>query len=329
MKKICFLIIGLLILSGLYSATTFKMKQYPFYAGLSGNLFRIYGNDSSGSVGKFNFGGVLGYKYTPQMGFELKGSYGYTKPSDPEASGFTSWTSESGGSSETTVMNFDLGMRYNFLPDLGSNPYVFGGLGRQWWQADNSEAIDNYDYEATHTNVYGFLGGGFENRISEHVSLNINYKFTHLLSEAYNILGTHDSPTNISQFGVELVYNFGKGIIELVNLEDIEAVTFEFNSVKITSKSEDVIDYVEEALRQNPDLVLEIRGFTDNTGSDAVNMRMSKKRAMVVKQMLVDRGIAPTRLITTAMGHQNPVATNSTAEGRALNRRVEFYELNK
>ena len=59
-------------------------------------------------------------------------------------------------------------------------------------------------------------------------------------------------------------------------------------------------------------------------GSDEYNMKLSKRRAEYVKKQLVGLGINSKRITTVGMGKKNPVATNETAEGRQLNRRVEF-----
>ena len=332
MKRIVILILFVIFISSLSAATRYQMKQFPFYSGININAFRLAGNDAPGSLAKPNFGARFGYNYTPNFAFELAGSYGKSNPSDSEASGFTAWTTESDVYlTETEFINIDFAFRYNFLPDLGSNPYVKVGLGNIQWQVTNedSSVTDDFNYDKKYNNLYAFAGLGLENRLSEHVSINLNYKRSLIFGDKKNMLGDKEAPDNISEFGLELVYKFGHGVIEKVDLVNIEAVTFEFNSIKVTKTSQEVIEHVVEAMKKNSDLVLEVRGFTDNTGSDSVNIRMSKKRALAVKQMLVDQGIAPTRMITSAMGHRNPVATNSTPEGRALNRRVEFYELQK
>ena len=68
-----------------------------------------------------------------------------------------------------------------------------------------------------------------------------------------------------------------------------------------------------------------IYGHTDNTGTRAVNERISKERADAVANFLVGQGISRSRLTTEGLAFDQPVADNSTAEGRAQNRRVEIY----
>src|SRR5881396_1626917 len=72
---------------------------------------------------------------------------------------------------------------------------------------------------------------------------------------------------------------------------------------------------------------IEIAGYTDGTGSAATNLRLSQARAEVVRAYLVSRGVSPTRMIARGYGASNPIAVNTTPEGRAQNRRVELHQL--
>ena len=70
-----------------------------------------------------------------------------------------------------------------------------------------------------------------------------------------------------------------------------------------------------------------IIGHTDNDGDDAKNLLLSKKRAAAVKVNLVSMGIAASRLTTDGKGESAPIADNTSAAGKAQNRRVEFIKL--
>jgi outer membrane protein OmpA-like peptidoglycan-associated protein len=81
-----------------------------------------------------------------------------------------------------------------------------------------------------------------------------------------------------------------------------------------------------QIIQDNPDIDVELNGYTDTVGSDSSNLVKSQARADTIRFWLVRKGIDSTRLIAIGYGEANPVADNRTAEGRALNNRVEFIE---
>jgi len=77
-------------------------------------------------------------------------------------------------------------------------------------------------------------------------------------------------------------------------------------------------------LNDNPNLEIEIGGHTDNIGSVAYNLELSRERAKAVTLYLVSKGIRISRIKFKGYGRSIPIASNETEEGRQLNRRVEF-----
>ncbi len=105
-------------------------------------------------------------------------------------------------------------------------------------------------------------------------------------------------------------------------------VQFPLNSAELLPKNQKLLDQLARLLRENPDIELvQIEGHTDNTGENAFNQQLSEKRAEVVKQALVERGVDPKRLVTKGFGKSRPIAPNDTEAGRAKNRRVELKVL--
>lgn len=104
----------------------------------------------------------------------------------------------------------------------------------------------------------------------------------------------------------------------------IKNLKFESGKAEILSSSHKDLDEVVAVLKANPDLKLEIQGYTDNRGAAEFNRALSGKRANAVKDYMVSKGVNAGRLSAKGYGIENPVATNDTAEGRAQNRRVEL-----
>ena len=107
----------------------------------------------------------------------------------------------------------------------------------------------------------------------------------------------------------------------------LEGVTFASGSTNLTLEAQRILNQVVDILKKYPSMEVEIRGFTDNTGSYALNINISQRRAEAVKDYLVLNGIFPHRLKAFGFGPENPIAPNDTPEGRAKNRRIEFFRV--
>lgn len=101
-------------------------------------------------------------------------------------------------------------------------------------------------------------------------------------------------------------------------------VNFAFDSSELTSFAKTNLDKLADVLKNNPDTNINIYGHTDSKGTDEYNKALSDRRAAAVKNYLISKGVAASRMFTMGMGEAEPVATNDTDAGRAQNRRVEF-----
>lgn len=99
-------------------------------------------------------------------------------------------------------------------------------------------------------------------------------------------------------------------------------IHFDFDKASIRNSSAPLLKQIATALRNNPLWTLSITGHTDSIGENSYNMKLSRARADSVKARLVKLGVDPARLSTAGAGAGDPVATNKTLQGRALNRRV-------
>jgi outer membrane protein OmpA-like peptidoglycan-associated protein len=104
-------------------------------------------------------------------------------------------------------------------------------------------------------------------------------------------------------------------------------VHFATGKSEITSDSESSLSDAVTALKAHPDWNIRVEGFTDNVGSPEANVKLSSDRANAVMNWLADHGIDRSRLSAKGYGESHAVAKNSTAEGRAKNRRVQLVRL--
>ena len=104
-------------------------------------------------------------------------------------------------------------------------------------------------------------------------------------------------------------------------------ILFDVNKATIKPESMGVINEIVKMMKAHEDLKLRIEGHTDSDGEKSFNQDLSEKRAAAVKDVLVESGIASSRLKTKGYGESKPVNDNSTPEGKANNRRVEFVKI--
>ena len=101
-------------------------------------------------------------------------------------------------------------------------------------------------------------------------------------------------------------------------------ITFATDSSDLNAQFFAVLSSVAKVLTEFDKTIVEVAGHTDSTGSDEYNQALSERRASSVARYLQNQGINPQRMITIGLGEGMPVADNSTAGGRQLNRRVEL-----
>ncbi len=102
-------------------------------------------------------------------------------------------------------------------------------------------------------------------------------------------------------------------------------VSFDTGRYDIKGGLRPILDRFATTLNQNPVTMVTIIGHTDSTGTDAINNPLSVNRAAATRDYLVARGVATNRIAIDGRGSSEPIADNSTAEGRAKNRRVEIF----
>jgi OmpA-OmpF porin, OOP family len=99
---------------------------------------------------------------------------------------------------------------------------------------------------------------------------------------------------------------------------------FEFNKAMLLSSAYPELNKLAKSIKGNPNKRWQVIGHTDAIGSDSYNMNLSRERAQAVVNYLISQGVNSSQLEVVPMGESQPIATNDTQEGRAMNRRVEI-----
>jgi len=120
----------------------------------------------------------------------------------------------------------------------------------------------------------------------------------------------------------------GPDISELIAQIDLAAIRFRTNSSELDADSISILNQVAAALQQVPSATIEVAGHTDSTGNNERNTVLSGERADRVRDFLINSGISGDRMTSTGYGSSQPIASNDTVTGRALNRRIELVLTN-
>jgi outer membrane protein OmpA-like peptidoglycan-associated protein len=103
-----------------------------------------------------------------------------------------------------------------------------------------------------------------------------------------------------------------------------EAITFDIDSATVRNSIRDELAAVARSLLNYPNTSVQVIGHTDNTGTAAYNQSLSERRANAVSSILIGNGVQSARIVAYGRGESQPIASNSTPEGRQQNRRVEI-----
>ncbi|MDD3741731.1 MAG: OmpA family protein [Bacteroidales bacterium] len=205
-----------------------------------------------------------------------------------------------------------LGEDYN--PQTGYNSLI----------ADNNGNFSNDGVNDTENNTNnGNLTHNNDNNSSNLNNLNNNSDITDENASNINNQSGSESESMIllkdSEISKQAFDNVGVG-----SKFNLNRIFFEFNSSELITTSFRELDELSEILVLKPSLRIEIRGHTDNVGSDSYNKSLSIKRAAAVYDYLISKGIDKSRMKYRGFGNKVPLSDEDTEEGRSQNRRVEI-----
>ncbi|MCQ9091135.1 OmpA family protein [Vibrio alginolyticus] len=295
--------------------------------------------------GHFYLGGRLGwtayedacgsdaeYCDNDTLGYGLYGGYQFNDWLALEG-GVTSYGSPesryAAGKVEADIYGTEVAVKLGY--PLTERMEVFTRLGGAWQRIDKDFSQMPDSIESSEWNILSSLGLSY--RISQRWSLRGEYQFIDGVGDA----DVDQADQHFTSVG--LTYHFGQPEPVIVEEEPAPVVVpppvetvrtpislsaeslFGFDSSEI--KNGTSLDLLAQQLRDYPNDTIRIIGYTDSSGAEAYNMKLSERRAQSVADYLAQQGIDASRLTVIGMGENGPIASNDTAEGRAQNRRVE------
>jgi OmpA-OmpF porin, OOP family len=207
---------------------------------------------------------------------------------------------------------------------------VNANAGPAPWLVDLRTALENFKtsgvqavFDGDSLKVGGLIDDTTRNGIisSLRSTLGTGLVFGTLTDEVGNLI------TNTTSKAEAALLALPKGFTttDLLNILNQSIINFPTNGADIPAVSRTLLQHAGSAMKQlPPGTVIEIAGYTDNTGDPVANMQLSQQRAEAVRAALVEDGVDPGMLVAKGYGSASPIAGNDTLEGRFRNRRIEY-----
>ena len=219
-----------------------------------------------------------------------------------------------------------------FLIILSSIQFIVGQTAPK---ATIGVTVTNMNMKPIANEIVLFIGQKSRHKISGQTNAQGKFEIDLPSSETYDI--------QLSTIGDEIEYNtleiptlpegseFQKMEMqiayELPTTYTLSNLQFDVGKATIKGSSHKSLDQLIEFLKRKKGTNIQIAGHTDSDGNNDTNLKLSQNRAMNVKRYLIKKGIQPGRVETIGYGETRPIALNSTAVGKAANRRTEVHIL--
>jgi OmpA-OmpF porin, OOP family len=334
MKKMC-LVITFMLCFTLSALAQDQMKVYQNYDFVSGDKIIFEDDFSTAQDGEFPpmwklmaGQGVVNKKDGKNVFILTDGSYAIVAPRIKTATYLDkSFTIECDYYTET---GDDFGIVIA-MPSNDDNTYS----GIQFDNSGNASThyMEGLDFKGTHPDAekgeynnwrhlaIAYKDGQLKCYVDQYRVLvipNIEYQ-----PKFVRVLGT--APVRFTNF--RLASGGGMNMLDKLYKEGrivTHGILFDVNKATLKPQSMGVINEVTKMLKQDSKIKLSIEGHTDSDGDDKMNQKLSEQRAESVKNSLIEQGIDAARLQIKGLGESKPIDNNSTPEGKANNRRVEF-----
>ncbi len=207
---------------------------------------------------------------------------------------------------------------------------VNANAGPAPWLVDFRTALENFKtsgvqavFDGDSVKVGGLIGESDRDGIisSLRSALGAGLVFGPLIDKVGNLVSDVTARTEAALTALPKGFN----TTDLLNVLNQSIINFPVNSADIPAVSKTLLQHAASAMKQLPSgTVIEIGGYTDNTGDPVANVQLSQQRAEAVRASLIEAGVDPSMLVAKGYGSASPIAGNDTLEGRFHNRRIAY-----
>lgn len=288
----------------------------------------------------------VGYMFHPNFGIQAEVQLTGHPPDDENrrADASAAWFTEE--NDNTYVLGGTVGPRISLPVWEVFSPGFLRGM--EVYSTVQGGAFTGLNGRISHTGAGLIVGGGIDFYLTDHFAVGgfarYNRAFTsprptklpdESVVQSYGEQGPHDAEW--ATVGISLKYDFREPPTKAPACPAcvcpecpvrkkivLRNVYFDFDLTTIRPDAVPILNETVEVLkRENGPFTLILEGHTDSRGTDSYNDDLAKRRSEAVKKYLIEHGVAADKIRTVSFGESKPAATNNTAEGRALNRRVE------
>jgi outer membrane protein OmpA-like peptidoglycan-associated protein len=262
--------------------------------------------------------------------WSIEANIGFGKISSPNQGGYSEYS--------TYIAPYDIRVRYAPFAGADWQPYIYAGIGVLSYNVSSKSPQASVEAKLNSSTAFLPVGIGIYHPLDKNwaveASIGENPSFTDDLNPV------HDNRNDAFWgFKIEISYAFGEGHKEQqANTDEFDfgsrgtsqifgSIAFDSAKAHLRPESDPLLVPVLNSLVNHPDIEIQIRVYTDNSGDFNTAMALTQERAESIKVWLVSRGISASRISIQGYGPHNPLVQNDSPENRLRNHRVEIVRM--
>ncbi len=274
---------------------------------------------------QFTINGLWRNGLAPHL--SLEGGIGFGKISSPNQGGYSEYS--------TNLIPIDLRIRYAPLEEIRWQPYLYAGIGLLSYSVTSAPPNASPDAKLSGTTEFLPLGIGLYHPLDKNFAVDCQVGVNPSLSDDLNPV--HDNRNDAYwSFRIGIMYTFGNNQPQSADEFDFGSrgtsqvfgnIAFDSGTSRLRPESDPLLVPVLNSLTNHPEIEIQVRAYTDNSGDFNAAMELTQDRAESIKIWLVSRGVSASRISTQGYGPHNPLMPNDTPEHRLMNHRIEIVRM--